>query len=50
MNILVHTWWFSAEKGSEFSVAYNFEQQRNASYDSCVRDRYGRRARVLWRL
>lgn len=27
MNILVHTWWFSAEKGSEFSVAYNFVKE-----------------------
>jgi glycosyltransferase involved in cell wall biosynthesis len=24
MNILIHTWWFSRYKGSEFSVAYNF--------------------------
>ena len=24
MNVLIHTWWFSKYKGSEFSVAYNF--------------------------
>lgn len=24
MNILVHTWWFSKNRGSEFAVAYNF--------------------------
>lgn len=27
MNILVHTWWLSADKGSEFSVAYNFVRE-----------------------
>lgn len=24
MNVLVHTWWFSKNRGSEFAVAYNF--------------------------
>lgn len=24
MNIMVHTWWFSKNRGSEFAVAYNF--------------------------
>jgi hypothetical protein len=27
MTILVHTYWFSPNKGSEFSVAYNYVKQ-----------------------
>ena len=27
MNILVHTWWFSKNKGSEFAVSYNFVKE-----------------------
>lgn len=32
MNILVHTWWFSKNKGSEFSAAYNFVKEMSARH------------------
>ncbi len=32
MNILVHTWWFSKNKGSEFAVAYNFVKEMSKKH------------------
>ncbi len=32
MNILVHTWWFSKNLGSEFSVAYNFVKEMSQKH------------------
>ncbi len=32
MNILVHTWWFSKNKGSEFAVSYNFVKEMSKKH------------------
>lgn len=32
MNILVHTWWFSKNRGSEFAVSYNFIKEMSKKH------------------